>query len=82
MDEKREITHAKIMQTLGKAMLDTAFQEKLFKNPGEVGKKLGLNDSGIELIKKMDKNAFTEFTRNLDAKLSKDAAIIIFCASY
>lgn len=82
MDEKGEITHAKIMQTLGKAMLDTAFQEKLFANPGEVGKKLGLNDSGIELIKKMDRKAFAEFTKNLDTRLTKDAAIIIFCASY
>ena len=82
MDEKGEITHARIMQTLGKAMLDTEFQEKLFANPGEIGKKLGLNESGIELIKKMDKDAFIGFTRNLDARLSKDAAIIIFCASY
>lgn len=89
MNEKREskkrkgeITHAKIAQTLGKAMLDLDFQEKLFSNPEKMGKELKLNESGIELIKMMDRKAFADFARNLDHRLMKDAAIIIFCAAY
>lgn len=79
---KGEITHVKIAQTLGKAMLDPEFQKMLFSDPERVGKKLGLNESGIEMIKKMDRNIFAEFSRALDSKLMKDAAVIIFCAAY
>jgi len=80
--KKGEITHAKIEQTLGKAMLDPKFQKMLFSNPERVGKELGLNESSIELIKKIDPRVFVEFTKNLDARLKKDAALIIFCAAY
>lgn len=77
-----EIAHARIEQVLGKAMLDEGFQETLFTDPEKVGRELGLNESGIALVKKIDRKAFKEFKKRLDAKLLRDAAAIIFCASY
>lgn len=79
---KKQISHTKIDQVLGKAIVNKEFRAKLFKDPAGVGKRLGLNESGIEVIRKMDKKKFREFIKKLDAKLLKDAAAIIFCASY
>lgn len=82
MKSEGEITHAKIAQTLGKAMVDQEFQEILFSDPERVGKELGLNKSGIELLREIDRKAFIEFSRNLSSRLMKDATAIIFCAAY
>lgn len=79
---KGEITHSKMEQTLGKAILDEDFRKKLFSDPDGIGRKLGLNKEGIELIKNMDQQAFTKFKAMLREDLMKSAAVIIFCASY
>lgn len=79
---KGEITHVKVEQILGKAMVDAEFREKLLRNPEMIGKELGLNKSSTELIKSIDRKAFEEFERKLNSSLIKDAATVIFCASY
>lgn len=79
---KGEITHVKVEQILGKAMVDAEFREKFFRNPEMIGKELGLNKSSIELMKSIDRKAFEEFERKFNSSLIKDAATIIFCGSY
>lgn len=79
-NKEKQIAAAKIEQVLGKAMVDIKFQEKLFKDPEKVGKELGLNESGIELIKSLDKKSFESFIKKLDAKLLIEAATVSFCA--
>ncbi len=63
-------------------MIDPDFQEKLFSNPEKLGKIVGLNESGIKIIKNIDNKIFSGFLSKLDSKLIKDAAEIIFCAAY
>ena len=79
---KGEITHSRMEQTLGKAILDEDFREKLFSDPDGIGKKLGLNEEGINLIKNLDQQAFSKFKATLREDLMKSAAVVIFCASY
>lgn len=79
-EEKGEITHRKIEQILGKALINEIFLEKLLTDPVKVGRELGLNESGIEILKTSDLKILTKFREKLSAKLLKDAATIIFCA--
>jgi hypothetical protein len=74
-----EITYSKLAQTLGRAMIDAEFREKLLKDPKGVGKELGLNESGIEALSKLDRTALSGFTDRLGTKLLQDGAVIIFC---
>jgi hypothetical protein len=79
---RRQITHTKIEQVLGKAMVNKSFRSKLFRAPLKVGKSLGLNESGLEVLRNLDRKTFERFAKALDAKILKDAAEVIFCASY
>lgn len=79
---KGEITHAKIEQVLGKAMVDDSFRNRLFREPEKVGEELGLNESSIKVLQSIEPRSFDEFGKRLSSSLLKDAALIIFCASY
>jgi hypothetical protein len=74
-----EITYSKLAQTLGRAMIDDAFREKLLKDPKAMGKELGLNDTGIEILSKLDRELLASFTGRLGTKLLQDGAVVIFC---
>jgi hypothetical protein len=77
---KGEITHGKLAQTLGRAMVETEFRRELLSSPERVGRDLGLNPSGIEILAGIDPEVFERFAKMLGAKLTKDAATVIFCA--
>jgi hypothetical protein len=71
-----------IEQALGRAMVDSAFQEELFSNPEGVGGEMGLSAEEIALLKTMDMNEFTEFRKKLNANMGKLPIVPIFCAAY
>ncbi|MGD2247737.1 MAG: Os1348 family NHLP clan protein [Candidatus Methanofastidiosia archaeon] len=73
---------AGIEQALGRAMLDADFQNELFGNPDEVGRKVGLSDEEIALLKKMNVKDFAQFRDNLNTSLGKLPIVPIFCAAY
>jgi hypothetical protein len=71
-----------IEQALGHAMVDAAFQERLFSDPEGVGREIGLDEKDIELLKSMDKESFVMFREKLDTQMMKEPGVILFCQTY
>jgi hypothetical protein len=68
-----------IETVLGRCMTDADFQEKIFSNPEGIGRKIGLTESDIDVLKNVDQKAFFEFREKLDSQFTRSPVTTIFC---
>lgn len=71
----------KIERILGRAIVDSDFRKTLFECPSDVAKEYELDEESLQVIKQIDKRSIERLGRSLEARITKDAAVIIFCAS-
>lgn len=78
LDEVEEI-RKKVESIIGKAVVDGDFLEAVFKDPERVAKEFNLDQKGLAVIKQLKKPELEKFAKSFNARIMKDAAIIIFC---
>ncbi len=87
MEEKKIPYHTlkakveKIERILGKAIVDPEFRKVLFECPSKVAKQYELDEETLHMIEHLDRRSIEKLAKSLEARITKDAAVIIFCGS-
>lgn len=76
---KGTMKNVTVETVLGRAMTDADFQEELFSDPEEIGRKIGLTESDIAILKSVDQKAFFKFKEKLDSQFTRSPVTTIFC---
>lgn len=87
MEEKKIPYHTlkakveKIERILGKAIVDPNFRKTLFECPSDVAKQYELDEESLKAIKQIDRGSIEKLAKGLEARITKDAAVIICCGA-
>lgn len=71
----------KFERILGRAIVDPNFRKTLFECPADVAKEYEMDEESLAAIKQIDRSSIEKLAKSLETRITKDAAVIIFCGS-